>query len=159
PPAGGWTLSAAGAPFALPPVFDKPLPGLMARKPRPLAEPVLNMPQWVRAVGLGVLMAIATLWVRDVFEDWETALVATTMAVTVFSLMNVALGMSARSQTRTIFSRDIISDRRQLTLYGGTLVAIVLATELDVLNRVLDTTPLTGGQWRVCLLLAAALVL
>ena len=62
------------------------------------------------------------------------------------------------SQTRTLFSRDLLSDGRQLKLYGGTLLAIVLATELDVLNRVLDTTSLTGGQWLVCLLLAAALI-
>ena len=96
---------------------------------------------------------------RDVFEEWADALVATTMAVTVFSLMNVAMGMSARSQTRTIFTRDIVSDRRQLTLYGGTIIAIVLATELDVLNRILDTTSLTGGQWLVCLLLAVGLIL
>ena len=80
------------------------------------------------------------------------------MAVTVFSLMNVALGLSARSETRTIFSREIVSDRRQLTLYGGTLLAIVLATELGVLNRILDTTSLTGGQWLVCLALAAGLI-
>jgi len=58
-----------------------------------------------------------------------------------------------------MFTRDLVSDRRQLMLYGGTLVAIVLATELDVLNRILDTTSLTGGQWIVCLLLAAALIL
>ena len=103
-------------------------------------------------------MAAATLWVRDAFEGWTNALVATTMAVTVFSLMNVATGLSARSETRTIFSRDLISDRRQLTLYGGTLLAIVLATELDVLQRILDTTSLTGGQWLVCLLLAAGLI-
>ena len=80
------------------------------------------------------------------------------MAVTVFSLMNVAIGLSARSQTRTIFSRDLISDRRQLTLYGGTLLAIILATELAFLQRILDTTSLTGGQWLVCLLLAAGLI-
>ena len=80
------------------------------------------------------------------------------MAVTVFSLMNVALGMSARSETRTIFTRDIVADRRQLTLYGGTLVAIVLATQLDILNRILDTVPLTGGQWLVCLLLGGGLI-
>ena len=95
---------------------------------------------------------------RDAFEGWADALVATTMAVTVFSLMNVAIGLSARSETRTVFSRDLVSDRRQLTLYGGTLLAIVLATELDVLQRILDTTSLTGGQWLVCLLLAAALI-
>jgi Ca2+-transporting ATPase len=66
--------------------------------------------------------------------------------------------MSARSETQTMFTRDIVADRRQLTLYGGTLVAIVLATQLDILNRVLETVPLSGGQWLVCLILAAGLV-
>jgi P-type Ca2+ transporter type 2C len=154
-----WINFVVQVPIAIALGFDKPLPGLMDRKPRPLAQPVLDVPQWVRAVALGVLMAAATLWARDVFEEWATAVVATTMAVTVFSLMNVATGMSARSQTRTLFTRDIVSDRRQLTLYGGTIIAIVLATELDILNRVLGTTSLTGGQWLVCLLLAAGLIL
>jgi P-type Ca2+ transporter type 2C len=153
-----WINFVVQVPIAIALGFDKPLPGLMDRKPRPLAQPVLDVPQWVRAVALGVVIAAATLWVRDAFDGWADALVATTMAVTVFSLMNVALGMSARSETRTIFTRDLISDRRQLTLYGGTIVAIVLATELGFLNRILDTTPLTGGQWLVCLLLAAGLV-
>jgi len=70
----------------------------------------------------------------------------------------VAVGLSARSQTRTLFTRDLVSDRRQLTLYGGTLLAIILATELSVLQRILGTTSLTGGQWLVCLLLAASLI-
>jgi Ca2+-transporting ATPase len=153
-----WINFVVQVPIAIALGFDKPLPGLMDRKPRPLAEPVLNVPQWVRAVGLGVLMAVATLWVRDAFESWTDALVATTMAVTVFSLLNVAVGLSARSQTRTLFTRDLVSDRRQLTLYGGTLLAIILATELSVLQRILGTTSLTGGQWLVCLLLAASLI-
>jgi Ca2+-transporting ATPase len=153
-----WINFVVQVPIAIALGFDKPLPGLMDRKPRPLAQPVLNLPQWVRAVALGILISIATLWVRDAFEGWKGAAVATTMAVTVFSLMNVALGMCARSQTRTIFSRDIISDRRQLTLYGGTIIAIVLATSLNVLNKILDTTSLTGGQWLVCLGLAGGLI-
>jgi Ca2+-transporting ATPase len=153
-----WINFVVQVPIAIALGFDKPLPGLMDRKPRPLSEPVLNVRQWVRAVALGLLIAAATLWVRDTFDAWASALVASTMAVTVFSLMNVAAGLSARSQTRTVFSRDIVSDRRQLTLYGGTLLAIILATELDVLNRILDTTSLTGGQWLVCLALAGVLI-
>jgi Ca2+-transporting ATPase len=35
---------------------------------------------------------------------------------------------------------------------------IVLASELGVLQRVLDTTPLTGGQWLICLAAAIGLV-
>jgi Ca2+-transporting ATPase len=153
-----WINFVVQVPIAIALGFDKPLPGLMARKPRPLDEPVLDTMQWVRAVGLGVLMSVGTLWVRDAFEGWTNPLVAASMAVTVFSLMNVAIGLSARSQTRTLFTRDLVSDRRQLMLYGGTLVAIILATELSFLQRILDTTSLTGGQWLVCLLLAAGLI-
>jgi Ca2+-transporting ATPase len=153
-----WINFVVQVPIAVALGFDKPLPGLMDRAPRPLAQPVLDVPQWVRAAALGLLISIGTLWARDAFDGWAGAVVATTMAVTAFSLMNVALGLSARSETRTIFTRDVVSDRRQLALYGGAVLAIVLATELDVLNRILDTTPLTGGQWLVCVLLVVGLV-
>ncbi len=104
-------------------------------------------------------MAIETLWVLDVFEDWENALVAASMAVTVFSLMNVALALSARSATQTALDRDSISGRRQLMLYGLALLFTVLSTELGVLQRILGTTSLTGGQWLLCIALAAGLLL
>ena len=48
--------------------------------------------------------------------------VAASMAVVVFSLLNIAVGLSARSETRTLLNRDIISDSRQLKLYGVALV-------------------------------------
>jgi Ca2+-transporting ATPase len=145
-------------PIAIALGFDKPVPGLMDRTPRPLSQPVRSVEQWVRAVGRGVHMAVATLWVRDVFEGWTNALVATTMSLTVLSLLNVALGLSSRSETHTVFTREMVTDRRQLTLYGMCLLFIVLATELGFLQRVLGTTELTGGQWLVCLAFAAALV-
>ncbi len=39
-----WINFVVQVPIAIALGFDKPLPGLMARKPRPLAEPVLNVP-------------------------------------------------------------------------------------------------------------------
>jgi Ca2+-transporting ATPase len=36
---------------------------------------------------------------------------------------------------------------------------IVLASELGVFQRVLDTTPLSGDQWLLCIGLAVALLL
>ena len=53
-----WINFVVQVPIAIALGFDKPLPGLMDRKPRPLSEPVLNTPQWVRAVVLGLLMAV-----------------------------------------------------------------------------------------------------
>jgi Ca2+-transporting ATPase len=80
------------------------------------------------------------------------------MALTVFGLMELAVGLGARSEFSTIFSRDAIGGRRQLMLFGLSFLMIVLASELGVLQRVLDTVPLTGGQWLVCLGAAAGLV-
>jgi Ca2+-transporting ATPase len=57
-----------------------------------------------------------------------------------------------------VFSRDVVTDRRQLTMYGMSLLFIILATELGFLQRILGTTDLTGGQWLVCIGFAAALV-
>jgi Ca2+-transporting ATPase len=153
-----WINFAVQVPIAIALGFDKPLPGLMERTPRPLDEPVLNRLQWVRAGGLGVLMGAMTVWVRHAAESWGGPLVGASMAVVVFSLLNIAVGMSARSETRTLLSRDIVSDSRQLRLYGIALVATILSTELDVLNRLLGTTSLTGGQWLVCLGFMVALL-
>jgi Ca2+-transporting ATPase len=154
-----WINFAVQVPLALALGFDRPVEGLMDKPPRPLREPVLSRLQWGFDIVLGVVMAVGTLWVLDVFEDRESAIVAASMAVAVFSLMNVALALGARSATQTALDRDSISGRRQLLLYGLALLFTVLATELAVLQRVLGTTSLTGGQWLTSLVLAGGLLI
>ncbi len=154
-----WINFAVQVPLALALGFDRPVEGLMDKPPRPLAEPVLSRRQWGYDIVLGILTAIGTLWILDVFEDWENPLVAASMAVAAFSLMNISLAIGARSATQTALDRDTISGRRQLLLYGLALLFTVLSTELGILQRILGTTSLTGGQWLVCLALAAALLL
>jgi Ca2+-transporting ATPase len=154
-----WINFAVQVPLALALGFDRPVEGLMDNPPRPLAEPVLSRRQWGYDIVLGILTAIGTLWILDVFEDWENPLVAASMAVAAFSLMNISLAIGARSATKTALDRDTISGRRQLLLYGLALLFTVLSTELGLLQRILGTTSLTGGQWLVCLALAAALLL
>jgi Ca2+-transporting ATPase len=154
-----WINFAVQVPLALALGFDRPVEGLMDKKPRPLHQPVLSRAQWGFDIALGIVMAIETLWVLDVFEDRESAIVAASMAVVVFSLMNVALALGARSATETALDRDSISGRRQLLLYGLALLFTVLSTELGLLQRILGTTSLTGGQWLLCIGLAAGLLL
>ena len=154
-----WINFAVQVPLALALGFDRPVEGLMDKPPRPLAEPVLSRLQWGYDILLGILTAIGTLWILDVFEDWENPLVAASMAVAAFSLMNISLAIGARSATQTALDRDTISGRRQLMLYGLALLFTLLSTELGILQRILGTTSLTGGQWLVCLALAAALLL
>jgi P-type Ca2+ transporter type 2C len=120
---------------------------------------VLTQAQWLRIVFLGVLMAIATLVVKDYFESLVGDVVAMTMSMTVFALCLVSMGLSARNETGSMLSRDVVLGRRQLSLYGVSLLLIVLASSLGVLQRVLGTAPLTGAQWLVCLVIAVGLLL
>jgi P-type Ca2+ transporter type 2C len=138
--------------------FDKPSPGLMDRKPRPLTQPVLSRSQWIRLIGTGLLIAVITLVVEAVNEPTNAALAAT-MGFVVFCLFNVALGLSVRSETETVFNMENLADRRQLGLYGLALLLTILATELGFLQRILNTISLTGNQWLICIVLALALVL
>ena len=41
---------------------------------------------------------------------------------------------------------------------GASVLAIILAPQLNLLNRILDTTPLTLRQWLICIVSALAVV-
>ena len=42
---------------------------------------------------------------------------------------------------------------------GASVVAIVLAPQMDLFNRILDTVPLTLHQWLTCIVTAFAAVI
>ncbi|HVJ96820.1 MAG TPA: cation-transporting P-type ATPase, partial [Acidimicrobiia bacterium] len=151
-----WINFLVQVPIAIALGFDKPSPGLMARKPRPLAQPVLNQAQWIRQIFLGALVAVATLAVEARYED--TVPVAATLGFVTFALFNVALGLTSRDETGTMFRRDFLTDRRQLGLYGIALAVIVLSTQLSITQRILHVVPLTGAQWLLCIGLAIGLL-
>lgn len=138
--------------------FDKPAPDLMEKKPRPLEQPILSRPQWVRIAFIGILTAIAIVYLESTYEA-AGATTAATMGFVAFSLLSVIMGLSARSETATAFNRDILHDRNQVLLYGAALLVTILATELRLLQRILDLTPLRGSQWLACVVAAIALLL
>jgi Ca2+-transporting ATPase len=152
-----WINFLVQVPIAVALGFDKPAPGLMERKPRPLSQPVLTRAQWVRIAFLGLLMAAGTLLLESSFASAGAA-VAATMAFVVFSLFNIVVGLGARSETATAFNRDILSDRHQLMLYGLALLFIIVPVEFG-LPRFLGLAPLTGDQWLLCIVFAIALLL
>jgi P-type Ca2+ transporter type 2C len=153
-----WINFLVQVPIAMALGFDKPSPGLMERKPRPLSQPVLNRSQWVRLVFTGLLIAIGTLFIEALYQQVDPVLAAT-MGFVVFSLFNIALGLSARSETGTVFNRDNLSDRRQLQLYGLALLLILLPVEFGIGSRILNTTQISGEQWLICIVFALAMLL
>jgi Ca2+-transporting ATPase len=153
-----WINFLVTVPVAMALGFDKPASGLMARKPRPLSQPVLTRSQWVRIAFLGILMAIGTLILEKVYTPAGNA-VMYSMGFVVFSLFSVVIGLSCRSETGSAFNRDIFSDRSQLMLYGLALLLTFLPTELGFMQRILGTTSLSGNQWLICIGFAIALLL
>ena len=146
-------------PMAIALGFDQPLAGVMERPPRPMSAPVLSRAQWIRIVIMGLVVAATTLVILDWAESELGILTAGTMALTVFGLLLMAVALGARSEFGTVFDRHVVGGRRQLMLFGVSLMMIVLASELGVLQRALDTASLTGGQWLVCIGAGVALVL
>jgi Ca2+-transporting ATPase len=139
--------------------FDKPSPGLMERKPRPLTQPVLSGPQWVRLIFTGLLVAFGVLAVETVATQNYGVPVAATMGFVVFSLFNIAVGLSARSETGTVFTMDTVGDVRQLKLYGLAILLMVFGAEFGLGQRILGTVSLNSNQWITCIALAFALIL
>jgi Ca2+-transporting ATPase len=153
-----WVNFLIQVPIAITLGFGKAAPGLMERKPRPLRQPILSRGQWVRVTIMGLLMAVATVAIEAIYES-EGVATAATMGFVVFSLFNIVLGPMSRSETDTVFSRETVSESKQLILIGAAFLLTVLPTQLDFLSNWLGLTPLTGYQWLVAFGLALVLVL
>jgi Ca2+-transporting ATPase len=152
-----WINFAITVPIAIALGFDQPSPGLMERTPRPLEQPVLSRGQWVRIVLLGVIMAAGTL-ILEAYYSPTSAVLAASVGATAFSLYNVFVGLSCRDETQSAFNREILSDRRQVGLYGLAVGLTFLATELGFLQRILGTQGLTGDQWLLCIAVALSVL-
>jgi P-type Ca2+ transporter type 2C len=119
---------------------------------------VLTRFQWLRLVFLGLIMAAGTLALEALYEPAGAA-VAATMGFVVFSLFNITMGLTARDEFGSVFNREALSDRRQFQLYGLALLFVILGTELGLMQRILGSTSLNGGQWLTCIVVALVLLL
>ena len=157
-----WVNFLIQVPIAVALGFDKASPGLMERKPRPLSQPVLSSSQWVRLIFTGLLVAIGTLVIETLYTPVlspEGVSVAATMGFVVFSMFNIAVGLSSRSETGTVFTMDTVADPRQLKLYGLAIFLMVFGAEFNLGQRILGTVSLNSSQWWTCIVLAFALLL
>ena len=153
-----WVNFLVTVPVAIALGFNKPPPGLMEKKPRPLKQPILSSSQWVRIAFIGILTAIITLYLEAAFEA-ENAVLAATMGFVAFAFLSIAAGISSRNETASAFNRNVVRDRNQLILYGIALLFTILPTQLPFLQKLLGLTSLTGEQWLIAIVSACALLL
>jgi Ca2+-transporting ATPase len=147
-----WVNFAVDVVLAIGLGFDASAPGLMQRRPRDAAAPIVSRSLAMRLGLASVVMAALALGAVAWGEDHFDLAVATTMGLTALSLLHIVAALEAREPTGTIFSRYTIANRRFVYLIVAALAATLLVTEIGFLQRIFDTVSLTSSQWGICFL-------
>jgi Ca2+-transporting ATPase len=128
-------------------IADVPDPSVMQRPPRKPGTKIVNPPQIIRWAISGFLVAVTALallaWGPDK-PSTTHASTSMTMAFAVVALSAVNLGVVMRREREAPWSSPVFP------YLGWIIVGWILtwaAVELNMLQRLLDTTSLTGGQW------------
>jgi Ca2+-transporting ATPase len=119
---------------------------------------VLSRADWIRLCVQGFVMTVGALVAYQIGESNWGAEVASTMLLTALSLSHLAVGLLARDQRNTIFSRVALPGPTQLRRYAIALLAIIAVTTIGFLQRIFQTTELSFSQWSICIGIAASLV-
>jgi Ca2+-transporting ATPase len=138
--------------------YGEPAGGLMARKPRDPEAQILPRSKLLWLALVGGVMAAATLGVLAWADSNYDTKIARTMGMTSFAIANLFYSFCERDERASVFSLDVLRDRRFLMFSGASVLAIILAPQLNLLNRILQTTPLTLHQWLICIVAALAAV-
>jgi P-type Ca2+ transporter type 2C len=135
-------------------IVDVPDPGVMQRPPRKPGTKIVNTPQIVRWIATGFIVAATALavlaWGPDEPSTTEPS-AAMTMAFAIVSISAVNIGLVMRREREAPWSTPVFP------YLGWIILGWILtwaAVELTMLQRLLDTTSLTGGQWVTVLALS-----
>lgn len=128
---------------------------LMARKPRPLSERVIDAKMWAGVLQTGLVMAVVTLLTMDLYlprgliEGGSTLDNARTAGFTVLVFAQLFNCFNARSEYTSAFSHLFVNP----WLWGAIALSLVLqvaVVHVGLLNVAFGTVPLTPEQWLVC---------
>ncbi|MEU6674402.1 HAD-IC family P-type ATPase [Streptomyces sp. NPDC046925] len=154
-----WIHFVVNAAFGFSLGFDRVSAGLMSRRPRPRGEPVMTGGLMLTVGLAGTAVAIGLLTMIELgTERYDSVRIGNSIALTAFALCLIVAALECRNQTASVLTIDTF-DSKQLnwTVFGEFALA-VLVTQTDAFNRLLDTTPLSIGQFGWALLPALALL-
>jgi Ca2+-transporting ATPase len=133
--------------------------GLMNRAPRPADAPILSRAALVYLALVGLVMGIGTLLVIQLASNEYGDAVGRSMGLATFSFMNLAFALGTKDPQRSVFREETLADR---TLMLAVLVGLLItfaASQLGMLQRLLDTVALSFEQWLVCFLVGFSILL
>ncbi|HEU5084076.1 MAG TPA: HAD-IC family P-type ATPase [Acidimicrobiales bacterium] len=135
---------------------------VMSRRPRPRDERILTRPRWVAIGTAAVVMAIGTLavlaWAPGEAPAAGTASVAGTMAFNTFVLFQFFNILNVRSDHLTVFRRATLRNGRLWLALAAVLALQVAVTHVGPMQRLFDTTSISGVQWLVSVAVASSVL-
>ena len=154
-----WIHFFVNAAFGLALGFDQETPGLMETRPRPRGQSVLT-PGLMVTVGLvGVVVTVGLLLLISLGTSPFGGLeVARSVAFTSFSLSLIVAALECRSETGTVLTTSTFDTKQMNWTVLGEFALAVLVTQMDVFNRLLDTTPIDLAQFGWALVPALGLL-
>jgi Ca2+-transporting ATPase len=155
-----WIHFIVNAPFGFALGFDRETPGLMERTPRPRGQTVLTTPLML-TVGLsGLVITIGLLLMITLGADrFDSDHVGQSIAFTSFALCLIVAAVECRSETGTALTTATFDSRQMNWAMLGEFVLAVLVTQMDVFQRILDTTAINLQQFGWALLPPLALLI
>ncbi|HKO32834.1 MAG TPA: HAD-IC family P-type ATPase, partial [Candidatus Limnocylindria bacterium] len=128
--------------------LGEPTEGLMKRPPRKADEQVMPLPLGIRLAIYGAIQAASCLVIIQLFSiNLANDTLARTMGLATFSFANLFYGLSCNDLTASVFSRALLANAKLLQMSGISLVFIILANQLGLFNRLLNTVPLSIEYW------------
>jgi len=140
--------------------YGKAREGLMNDAPRPPEQKILPRRLMTWLIVSGAVMGGLTLgiiwWATPIYGDSA----ARTMALVAFSIANIWFALETADEEHSIINFDVIlANPTLLKTVGLSAVAILLATELNIFHRILDTVSLTIDQWAICFVVSLAMLI
>ena len=124
----------------------------MERKPRAADAIILTWPLAIRLFIIGLVAALFSIFAYEwVTTDTGSSVAAQTMAMVMFSVLQIPIALGLRHPDQTVFRAETFSNRQLLLAYGWILLSLVLITEIGLFQKIFGTGPLTAQQWAVCL--------
>ncbi|MGZ8357733.1 MAG: cation transporting ATPase C-terminal domain-containing protein, partial [Telluria sp.] len=144
---------------------------VMARKPRPRNQRIIDTRMGMDVLEAGVVMALLTLLTLDLFlpggliepvDSWlgtgpHTLELARTAAFTVLVLTQLFNCFNARSASTSAF-RAVFSNRWLWAAVALSALLQVAVVHLPFLNLAFGTVPLSPGQWCVSVAMASGVL-
>jgi P-type Ca2+ transporter type 2C len=154
-----WIHFFISAPFGVALGLDQVTPGLMERRPRPSSESIMTTGVKLTSGLVGLYMAIvldALIYFGN--EHYGSVEVGSSIGLTAFALMLVVAAYESRSIAGSVLTRETFDSPRMNWTAAVEIALAVMVTQMDLFNRLLDTTPLKAGQTGLALASAVLLL-